>query len=138
VFAREAAPDAILYYNDFNDLEEPNKATAIASMVTELNERYAEEHPEDDKPLIQGIGIQAHYNTRLDLGNLENVLQIYAETGAEISLTELDMSITGTQDTGSTVAPSDEQLQVQADKYAELFILLKKYSNHIERVSFWG
>lgn len=138
LFAREADPDAVLYYNDFNDLELPNKAIAIASMVTELNERYAREHPEDEEDLIQGIGIQAHYNTRLDLGNLERVLQIYAATGAEISLTELDLSITGTQDSGETVPPTDEQLQVQADKYAELFLLLKRYSEHIERVSLWG
>ncbi len=138
LFAREADPDAVLYYNDFNDLELPNKAIAIASMVTELNERYAAEHPEDEKPLIQGIGIQAHYNTRLDLDNLERNLQIYAATGAQISLTELDLSITGTQDSGETLPPTDEQLQVQADKYAELFLLLKRYSDHIARVSFWG
>ncbi|WP_432570245.1 endo-1,4-beta-xylanase [Kineococcus sp. SYSU DK005] len=138
VFAREADPDAVLYYNDFNDLELPNKAIAIASMVTELNERYAREHPEDGEKLIQGIGIQAHYNTRLDLGNLERNLQTYIATGVEVSLTELDLSITGTQDSGETVPPSDEQLQVQADKYAELFLLLKRYSDHIARVSFWG
>ena len=138
VFAREADPDAVLYYNDFNDLELPNKAIAIASMVTELNEKYAREHPEDDEKLIQGIGIQAHYNTRLDLDNLERNLQTYIETGVEVSLTELDLSITGTQDSGSTVPPSDEQLKVQADKYAELFMLLKRYSDHIARVSFWG
>ncbi|GAB7189549.1 hypothetical protein NUM3379_02550 [Kineococcus sp. NUM-3379] len=138
VFAREADPDAVLYYNDFNDLELPNKAIAIASMVTELNDRYAREHPEDEKKLIQGIGIQAHYNTRLDLGNLERNLQTYIATGVEISLTELDLSITGTQDSGSTVPPGEEQLKVQADKYAELFVLLKRYSDHIARVSFWG
>ncbi|WP_432495467.1 endo-1,4-beta-xylanase [Kineococcus gypseus] len=138
LFARQADPDATLYYNDFNDLELPNKAIAIASMVTELNERYAREHPEDEQELIQGIGIQAHYNTRLDLDNLERTLQTYIATGVEVSLTELDMSITGTQDTGTTVPPTAEQLQVQADKYAELFVLLKKYSDHIARVSFWG
>jgi hypothetical protein len=138
VFAREADPDAVLYYNDFNDLEEPNKAIAIASMVTELNERYAQEYPEDDERLIQGIGIQGHYSTRLDIDNLERNLQTYIATGAEVSITELDMSIPGTQDTGVTTPPSEEQLKEQADKYAELFRLLKRYSDHIERVSFWG
>ncbi|GAA1385560.1 endo-1,4-beta-xylanase [Peribacillus frigoritolerans] len=87
LFAREAAPDAILYYNDFNDEELANKAIAIASMVNELNERYANEHPEvNGRKLIEGIGIQGHYNLRLNVDNLEEVLKVYSETGCEISI----------------------------------------------------
>src|SRR5690606_5502479 len=97
LFAREAAPDATLYYNDFNDEELPNKAIAIASMVKELNERYAREHPEaNGRKLIEGIGIQGHYNLRLNVDNLEEVLKIYSETGCKISITELDVQFNGT------------------------------------------
>ncbi len=136
LFAREAAPDAILYYNDFNDEELPNKAIAIASMVKELNERYANEHPEaDGRKLIEGIGIQAHYNTRLNVENLEKVLKIYSETGAEISITELDVQHNGTS---ADVPPTEAQLKEQAVVYAKLFALYKKYSDHIARVTFWG
>ena len=135
-FAREADPDATLYYNDFNDEELPNKAIAIASMVKELNEKYAKEHPEaNGRKLIEGIGIQAHYNTRLNVDNLEEVLKIYSETGAEISITELDVQLNGTS---ASVPPTEAQLEEQAIVYAELFTLYKKYSNNIERVTFWG
>jgi GH35 family endo-1,4-beta-xylanase len=66
---------ATLYYNDFNDEELPNKAIAIASMITELNERYAAEHPEDPRKLIEGIGIQGHYNMRLNVDILRKLLK---------------------------------------------------------------
>ncbi|MBU8880906.1 endo-1,4-beta-xylanase [Bacillus sp. FJAT-29790] len=136
LFAREAAPDATLYYNDFNDEELPNKAIAIASMVNELNERYAKEHPEaNGRKLIEGIGIQGHYNLRLNVDNLEEVLKIYSETGLEISITELDVQFNGTS---ANVQPTEEQLKEQAVLYAKLFMLYKKYSDSIERVTFWG
>lgn len=136
LLAREADPDTTLYYNDFNDEELPNKAIAIASMVKELNEKYAKEHPEaNGRKLIEGIGIQAHYNTRLNVDNLEKVLQIYSETGAEISITELDVQLNGTS---TSVPPTEAQLEEQAIVYAKLFTLYKKYANDIERVTFWG
>ncbi|WHY63661.1 endo-1,4-beta-xylanase [Cytobacillus firmus] len=136
MFAREAAPDAILYYNDFNDEELANKAIAIASMINELNERYAKEHPEaNGRKLIEGIGIQGHYNLRLNVDNLEEVLKIYSETGCEISITELDVQFNGSS---ADVLPTEEQLKEQAELYAKLFMLYKKYSDNIERVTFWG
>ena len=136
LFARQAAPDATLYYNDFNDEELPNKAIAIASMVKELNERYANEHPEaNGRKLIEGIGIQGHYNLRLNVDNLEEVLKIYSETGCEISITELDVQFNGTS---RDVPPTEAQLKEQAVLYAKLFKLYKKYSDHIARVTFWG
>lgn len=136
LFAREAAPDAILYYNDFNDEELPNKAIAIASMVKELNARYAKEHPEaNGRKLIEGIGIQGHYNLRLNVDNLEEVLKIYSETGCEISITELDVQFNGTT---RDVLPTEAQLKEQAVLYAKLFMLYKKYSDYIARVTFWG
>ncbi|RSL30677.1 hypothetical protein D7Z54_24585 [Salibacterium salarium] len=136
LFAREADPDATLYYNDFNDEELPNKAIAIASMVNELNERYANEHPEaNGRKLIEGIGIQGHYNTRLNVDNLEEVIKIYKETGAELSITELDVQINGVSDDNP---PTEEQFEEQAEMYAKLFSLYKKYSDYIDRVTFWG
>ncbi len=136
VFAREAAPDSTLYYNDFNDEELPNKAIAIASMVKELNAKYAKEHPEaNGRKLIEGIGIQGHYNTRLNVDNLEEVLKIYSETGSEISVTELDVQLNGTT---ANILPAEAELKEQATVYAKLFMLYKKYSDSIERVTFWG
>ncbi|MDR1189609.1 MAG: endo-1,4-beta-xylanase, partial [Bifidobacteriaceae bacterium] len=59
VFARTYAPDVKLYYNDFN-LFQAGKVNAVIAMATELNAKYAAEHPEDPRQLIEGIGMQAH------------------------------------------------------------------------------
>ena len=133
-WARQYFPDTILNINDFNDEELPNKAIAIAELVKELNARYAKEHPEDPRKLIEMIGIQGHYNTRLDLNNLEDNIQTYIETGCQIEITELDVSIP--KPSGAT--PTTAQLQEQARFYARLFRLLNKYSDYIYRVSWWG
>jgi GH35 family endo-1,4-beta-xylanase len=133
-WARQYFPDTTLNINDFNDEELPNKAVAIAELVKELNARYAKEHPEDPRMLIEMIGIQGHYNTRMDLNNLEENFRIYIETGCQIEITELDVSIP--KPSGST--PTTAQLQEQARFYARLFRLLNKYADYIHRVSWWG
>jgi len=133
-WARKYFPNATLNLNDFNDEELPNKAIAIAEMVKELNARYAKEHPEDPRKLIEMIGIQGHYNTRMDLNNLEENLLTYIETGCMIEITEIDVAIP--KPSGAT--PTTAQLQEQARFYARLFRLLKKYSDYIYRVSWWG
>ena len=142
-FARKYAPNAKLFYNDFNDEELANKAIAIVSMVNELNARYAAEHPEDPRMLIEGIGIQSHYSTRLNLDNLEHNLQLYASTGCEIHITELDVQYNGGGErvgSGwfSSYKLNEEQEKEQAEFYARLFMLYKKYAAYIERVTFWG
>ena len=47
-----------MYYNDYNP-DNQNKATAVANMVKELNEKYQKNIR---KLLIDGIGMQGHYN----------------------------------------------------------------------------
>ncbi|MDR2378958.1 MAG: endo-1,4-beta-xylanase, partial [Bifidobacteriaceae bacterium] len=59
VLARKYDPDVKLYYNDFN-LFESGKVNAVIAMATEFNAKYAAEHPEDPRQLIEGIGMQAH------------------------------------------------------------------------------
>lgn len=118
-----------LYYNDYND-DNQNKSTAIYSMVKEINENYAAAHP--GKKLIDGIGMQAHYNLGTRLENVKSSLERFISLGVEISITELDI-MAGTNSTITT----KEQKQ-QAYLYAQLMDLYKKNSEHIPRVTFWG
>ena len=146
VFARFADPNAILYYNDFND-EQRGKSMAIAAMVKELNEQWANDPRYDDRFLIEGIGLQGHYNTNISTGMIEIAIEHYiAENpGVLLSVTELDITIAGTD---QSTPPTEEQYQYQAFMYAELFEIYKKYAigpanttanpKVIERVTFWG
>lgn len=60
VFARTYGPEVRLEYNDFNIFQSEGKAQAIIAMATDLNARYAAEHPEDPRPLVEAIGLQSH------------------------------------------------------------------------------
>ncbi|KAG2971678.1 Endo-1,4-beta-xylanase A, partial [Phytophthora cactorum] len=121
--------DIKLYYNDYND-DNQNKATAIYSMVKEINEKYAADH--HGEKLIDGIGMQAHYNLGTRLDNVKMSLERFISLGVEVSVTELDIMA----GTNSTI--TEKEAKQQAYLYAQLMDLYKKNSEHISRVTFWG
>ncbi|MCL2719346.1 MAG: endo-1,4-beta-xylanase, partial [Lachnospiraceae bacterium] len=139
VFAREADDDATLYYNDYNE-EFVTKSAAIADMVKKLNWKWRTDprNPEHvavaanytGRALIEGIGMQAHYNVNTSISAVEAAIRLFIEAGAEVSVTELDIT--------SVTQPTATNLQHQANQYAGLFQIYKKYSNWIERVTVWG
>lgn len=121
--------DIKLYYNDYND-DNQNKSTAIYSMVKEINEKYAADHP--GEKLIDGIGMQAHYNLGTRLDNVKMSLERFISLGVEVSVTELDIMA------GTNSAITEKEAKQQAYLYASLMDLYKKNSEHIPRVTFWG
>lgn len=123
-FAREAAPNAILYYNDYN-LNDRNKATITAAMVRDLKSQGVP---------IDGVGMQGHYTSTTSLAQVEASLHMFSELDVVISVTELDAGINNASATGLTY----KQEVDQAVFYAKLFQLYKKYDEYIERVTFWG
>jgi GH35 family endo-1,4-beta-xylanase len=146
VFARRYAPSALLIYNDFNE-ESPHKRNAMANMTEALNERWYNDsennpaygnpnHPEYGRLLIEVIGMQAHYNSGTNLDHVRIAIERFAETGARIHVTELDIHFAG-----STIAPftmSDMQAERQAAMYAQLFLWYEEFSDSIDRVTIWG
>jgi len=145
VFTRRYAPSATLIYNDFNE-EIPTKRDAIANMVEDLNERWANDpvnnpafgdasHPDYGRLLIEAIGMQAHYNQGTNLNHVHDALERFIQTGARIHVTELDIQFT------MVINPfelTDAQLEQQADMFAQLFVWYMEYSDYIDRVSIWG
>ena len=130
--AREAIDDngwdIDLYYNDYND-DNQAKATAIASMVKELNDKY---FSETGKKLIDGIGMQSHYNLNTNPDNVRASIERFRDIGVKVGVTELDVTA------GSNGAQTEEQMKAQAYLYAELFQIYKNYKETITRVTFWG
>ena len=123
-FAHEADPDAVLYYNDYN-LNNTQKAKVAAAMVADLR---AQGVP------IHGIGMQGHYSVDVSINNVEINLKRFVDLGVKVSITELDLGVNGAKSTGLTQYQEDKQ----AIAYAKLFQMFKKYSDSIERVTFWG
>lgn len=118
-----------LYYNDYND-DNRNKATAIYSMVKELNEKYADTHP--GKLLVDGIGMQGHYSINTNPENIRLSLEQFISLGVEVGVTELDIQA------GSDYQLSEKQAEAQGYLYAQLMQLYKEHSEQVSRVTFWG
>lgn len=83
-FAREADPDAELYYNDYS-LENPSKREGAIWLMEQLLERGVP---------ITGIGTQGHFS--LDWPDPEEVEQTvidFAGLGLDVMVTELDIDV---------------------------------------------
>ncbi len=118
-----------LYYNDYNE-DNQNKAQAIYNMVKAINDKYALNHP--GKKLIDGIGMQAHYNVNTNPENVRLSLEKFISLGVEVSVTELDIQA------GSNYELSEKLADAQGYLYAQLMSLYKEHAANIARVTFWG
>ncbi|WP_336775860.1 endo-1,4-beta-xylanase [Paenibacillus sp. MMO-58] len=118
-----------LYYNDYND-DNQNKATAIYNMVKDINDRYAAAH--NGKLLIDGIGMQGHYNINTNPENVKLSLEKFISLGVEVSVSELDVTA------GTNYTLPENLSTAQAYLYAQLFKLYHEHADHIARVTFWG
>jgi endo-1,4-beta-xylanase len=84
-FAREADPDAILYYNDYNNEDEGPKADAVYALVADLKKQGVP---------IDGVGWQMHVvnGFQVTADHRSNARRL-AALGLELSVTELDVRI---------------------------------------------
>ncbi|MDM5329208.1 endo-1,4-beta-xylanase [Neobacillus sp. CF12] len=125
----EKGLDVKLYYNDYND-DNQSKAEAIYQMVKEINEKYKAEH--NGELLIDGIGMQAHYNKNTNPENVRLSLERFISLGVEVSVTELDVTA------GTNNVLTEQEAIAQGYLYAQLFKIYKEHAEHISRVTFWG
>lgn len=124
-FARKYAPENIkLVYNDF-DIDA--KADKVIELVKKLKD-------EQGNSLIDAIGHQGHYGLYSDISNLRTALKkIYDETGLDIQVTELDVSI-------SSYGTLNE-MKIQGQFYynfSQMIIALKTEDHvNVTSVSLW-
>ena len=134
-YAHEADPAAILFYNDYNT-ERPEKRERVYQLLKKLV---------DAKVPINGVGIQAHWSIyEPDQKDLVATIKKFASLGLKIQVTELDVSIYPWEKnrralrTGESDAYTPDLEKKQADKYAEVFKIFRKYHNVITGVTFWN
>lgn len=145
-FAHEADPDAELMYNDYSMFME-GRRDAVVKLVKSLQA--------DDIP-IHGVGMQAHYGLDYpDMADLEKSILAFSETGVDVHITELDLSVLPSPWNRSGAEISDQAAYMESmnpykdalpdsasqalnDRYAELFGLFLKHEDKIKRVTTWG
>jgi endo-1,4-beta-xylanase len=147
-FAREADPEAELYYNDF-DLEIRPKYQGVIRLVKSLQAKGIR---------VDGIGIQGHWFVEHpSLAAIEEHFQALGELGPKLMITELDLGVLPFQPLDSKIVDissfdeakqktlnpypnglPDSVQQALANRYAELFRVFRKYADKFGRITFWG
>jgi endo-1,4-beta-xylanase len=129
-YAHEADPKALLFYNDYNE-SHPLKREKIYKLLQSLIEQ---EVP------IHGVGLQAHWNLYdPSLDDIRSAIEKYASLGLKLQLTELDVSLFRFDDKRTDlIAPPEDLLEMQAERYEAMFKLLREYRNEITSATFWG
>jgi endo-1,4-beta-xylanase len=135
-YAHAADPNALLFYNDYNEIS-PVKREKIIKMVKGLQAKGIP---------IHGIGLQAHWATNEPSGEqLEKTLEDFSKLGLKIQITELDISVYPKEhesrerkasDYDTTFTPEKEMKQQQV--YQMCFKLFRKYKEHITGITFWN
>lgn len=130
LYAYEADPDALLFYNDYNECF-PEKREKIFALVKSLRDKGIP---------IHGIGMQAHWSlTRPSLDEIRAAIERYASLGVVLHITELDVSMFEFHDRRTDLAaPTSEMIEQQAERYGQIFALFKEYRDVIQSVTFWG
>jgi endo-1,4-beta-xylanase len=145
-FAKEADPDAELYYNDYN-IETPAKSDSALQLLKKLMAQGVK---------IDGVGIQGHYHMDFpNLKDLDNSIQQFGELGLKVMITEFDINVLPRPDNygGADIAKDfelqkkmnpypeslpDSMQQSLAKRYADMFEIFVKHSDKVSRVTFWG
>ena len=134
-YAREADPNAKLFYNDYNAAE-PAKRDRIYNMVKKMK---AEGAPSD------GIGMQGHYNIYgPSVEDFEAAIEKYSQIVDEIQITELDIR-TNEEMGGQLQFSRGKEGEVpqyiktlHEAQYARLFRAMRNHKDVITNVTFWN
>lgn len=142
--AHAAAPDALLIYNDYNN-ELDGKREKMIRLIESLRAQ---------KVPLHAIGLQGHYELdTVPFEAIEKTLAAMQAMDMKVVVSELDIDVIPRgrwwADGGAERAALSrhdpyadgcppEILQRQAEQYARLFRLFRRYSGTILRVSFWN
>ncbi|MBR6129096.1 MAG: endo-1,4-beta-xylanase, partial [Bacteroidaceae bacterium] len=133
-FAREADPNALLFYNDYSTVD-PHKRDRIYNMVKKMKEKGVP---------IDGIGMQAHYNIYYPSeARLDSAITLFKTIVKHIHITEFDIRVNeemggGLRFSREGVNVTDSVKQHLADQYARCFRVFRKHKDVIDCVTFWN
>jgi len=147
-YARQADPDAQLYYNDYNMWKRP-QYEGVIRLIKDLQSKDAR---------IDGLGIQGHWALDFPpLDEIEACIRALSKLGIKLMITELDVCVNPFSDdyenlvdlssldseTQKKLSPYPDGLpeMVQKDlanRYATIFSLFRKYRDLFSRITFWA
>jgi len=135
-YAHAADPDAILFYNDYNEIS-PVKREKIIRMVKGLKDKGIP---------IHAIGLQGHWAVNEPSAEqLDKTLQDFSALGLKLQVTELDISVYPKEHNAREKRPEDANAEFTAEKetrqmevYKMCFEIFRKYKKTLSGVTFWN
>lgn len=135
-FAHEADPDALLFYNDYNEIDAA-KREKIYRLVKGLKDAGVPLH---------GVGLQGHWAiNELSRQQLDSTIKRFGDLGIKVQITEMDISVYPKEHNARERRPEDidtdftpEKESKQLEVYKMCFELFRKYKNILSGVTFWN
>ncbi|MGZ8558170.1 MAG: endo-1,4-beta-xylanase [Chitinophagaceae bacterium] len=135
-YAHEADPDALLFYNDYNETNAV-KREKIFKLVKGLK---------DAGVPIHGVGLQGHWAiNEPSEKQLDSTIGRFAELGLKVQVTELDISVYPKEHNAREKKAEDydtvftaEKESRQIEMYKMCFRIFRKYKNVLSGITFWN
>lgn len=134
-YAHAADPAAILFYNDYNEID-PVKRAKIISLIKKLRTAGVP---------VSAVGLQAHWSiAEPTKEQLRETLEDFSSLGLPLQITEMDISLyrklpdpkhPKEMETDTTFTTGRETKQVK--QYQMCFEMFRKYKQQITGVTFW-
>ena len=112
VYAHEADPAALLFYNDYGQEYNGKKMKAILKWLGGLQREHIP---------IHGIGFQLHTSLRIPIPELQKSIQAVVRTGLLLHLSELDVSVRSKK--GEPLLTAAASATQQAAIYRQIFTI---------------
>ncbi len=103
-WAREADPNVLLFYNDFDLESSASKLTAVKNLIDNLRSRGI---------AIDGVGSQTHVTIGASTGNIASVFAQLAAKNVQAHLSELDVRTNSSSSTFTAQLAYDQRVKVK-------------------------
>ncbi|MFY0628057.1 MAG: endo-1,4-beta-xylanase [Reichenbachiella sp.] len=133
-YARNADPEAILFYNDYSVVN-PIKRKKIYELIRKMKTNGVP---------IDGIGIQAHWSIYQPTATIiQETIDQFENLNIDIQITELDVSVYENSPRREKREDeiddfTDQMRKMQIEKYDTIFQVFRKNKDKISGVTFWN
>lgn len=128
IYAHEANPDALLFYNDYGHEFNRARLNAFVTMLNDFKQRGIPVH---------GIGLQMHTQFNIQESRWKEAIETSASTGLKVHIAELDISLNPYSDQNAVFTRELAETQKQNYKF-----IVETYCSLPDSVKFgittWG
>lgn len=129
--AKDNLPEGTkLFYNEYGE-QNPEKRKAIIQVIENIK-KYEQQ---TGKVLLDGIGLQSHYDLNTTEQQIEDIYKDFSSTGKEIQVTEMDVA-PGYDKNGHHAEYNPQNMPQYAKIWSKVFSCAQKYD--VKAFTGWG